>query len=118
MRRLAKTMDVTATRVHMFVSEQVWPQLQLAVFLLGELHGLVSSAGSDLSRILGLRVRSHSIRCSEPWLLRKLQHARHQASVQWGMQPSGSLLQQKAVVASSSRPVRLACSRAHIFSPR
>jgi hypothetical protein len=33
-------MDATATRVHLFVGEQVWPQLQLVVFLLGELHGL------------------------------------------------------------------------------
>ncbi len=58
MRRLAKTMDVTATRVHVFVSEQVWPQLQLAVFLLGELYGLTCCAAQNVSHSLGLQARA------------------------------------------------------------
>ena len=57
MRRLAKTMDVTATRVHVFVGEQVWPQLQMAVFLLGELYGLACCAAGDASHSLGLQAR-------------------------------------------------------------
>ena len=53
-RRLAKTMDNTAMRMHLFVGEQVWPQLQLVVFLLGELYGLTSCAARHAS--VGLQV--------------------------------------------------------------
>ena len=58
LRRLAKTMDATATRVHLFVGEQVWPQLQLVVFLLGELYGLASCTPRLTS--VGLQVQGCS----------------------------------------------------------
>lgn len=61
LRRLARAVDTTATGLHTALLERVMPLVELVVFLLGELRGLVScragGAGTAAGSWLGLQVR-------------------------------------------------------------